>query len=211
MSDRFVLLDVVSRLRAVDECGRTVKGRIPPSQCWLVPEELLRAGLSFAAATGLPPHMDPHSLRRQLFALGLNEQALQSLPADLGATMLPEEWDKLSSAVFWGASVCAAQLAQSQLIMISARALDELESVDVSLNSAFGCSVLLVAYRPKDVTRAGSYGERYVLIHGEEKALARYLHVEDVPEYAGRIQAIERYEEKDAGRVMSDGFTDEEL
>jgi hypothetical protein len=73
-----------------------------------------------------------------------------------------------------------------------------------------GKSILLVAYRPRDVTAVGNFDEQYVLVHANG-AVAGYLRREDVPGYASRIQAMETFKEKEAGGVVFDNLMDEEI
>jgi ABC-type multidrug transport system fused ATPase/permease subunit len=209
-ADRFAVIEVLSAFRFVPGETYSGGGRVPPGQCWLVPEEIVQAAVSFIDATGLPQDMDRASLNAELAALGMSDEVLAGLPSDLAVPMDQQAWDRLRPEAVWAGHLLAAGYTDQPLIVVGAEALDAVGGIvsDNILDRLLADRIVLIAYRPSRITGLGAFEERYVILFDDENVLG-YLGLEDVEAKIDLIKDMERTrKEKDIGSLDDMGLDD---
>jgi len=205
--DRFALLQVLLALRIGDGRGRITKGSVPPAACWLVPEVPGEIPMSFLEGTGLPADTTSAQLRRGLTKLGLLKKAITGLPKDLAATLDKEAWLGVNHGSVVGAHLVGAKASGRPLVAIGANSLDAIGkrgTLNV-LRTLLADRILIVALRPAEATRAGSLGERHVLLYDGDEIVG-YLPVEEVKARLDFIKGMERARKE----AVDDMLLDEE-
>ena len=208
--DRFDILEISS---GIGIRGRKKNGKcndcLPPGLCWLIPNSPAPTSLPLNELVGLPLDMDGRTLRDELASLGVTENIAATLPDDLGAAVDGESCKDIDPVAFWITHLLAANRSKRLAVFVGVDVLMLIEQSigQGALDRLLANHLALIDYRPKDVSKVGRFGERYVVLH-DGQTLLGYVMTEMLRD---KPELLHQLVEKKLEAIVGDDMMDEDL